>query len=190
MIRAIMVAGSMLVAAPAALAQVTPAGTGAMTASDTGMLPISGLDAARYVGAVADANKYLIDASKVALRKSKRDDVKTYAKRITEEYGTMQQSLLAALKNDQRTFARPADKLSTENQSALDLLAKAPSESFDNMYLAQQAQALQSAWAINKGYAGDGTDIALKQVAGMAVPKIEQHLSITKAMLPAGMGTH
>jgi putative membrane protein len=41
----------------------------------------------------------------------------------------------------------------------------------------QQAEAHKTAWALHKGYATDGQDPALRQVATSAVPIIEKHLA-------------
>ena len=54
--------------------------------------------------------------------------------------------------------------------------------SFDNLYLTQQLQAHQQAWALQKGYAVDGDDVALRQVASAAVPAVERHLSMVKSL--------
>jgi putative membrane protein len=80
-----------------------------------------------------------------------------------------------------------AAKLSAANAAKIALLKKAPKATFDDLYLQQQAQAHQAAWALHKGYATDGTDAALKQVASTAVPVIERHLQHAKQMLPAGL---
>jgi putative membrane protein len=77
-------------------------------------------------------------------------------------------------------------KLSSENAAKVALLKKAPKGTFDDMYLQQQAQAHQAAWALHKGYATDGTDVALKQVANTAVPIVERHLMHAQQMVPAG----
>ena len=98
-----------------------------------------------------------------------------------------QKALMAALRNDQRTIKAPSSSLSSDRAALVKLLQKTPRGSFDNLYLSQSAQVLQAAWAINKGYAQDGTDPALKQVAGTAVPTLEQELTNGKALLPSAL---
>jgi putative membrane protein len=149
--------------------------------------PMTGLDAPRYVQLASDANNFEIEAAKVMQKKSKRADVKGLAKQMQTDHEAMQKTLEAALKNSQRTLTKPSPKLSLDNQSKIDMLAKAPEATLDNLYLQQQIDAHKLAWSIHKGYALDGSDDTLKQVATQAAPKIEQHLASVQAMLPAAM---
>jgi len=43
------------------------------------------------------------------------------------------------------------------------------------------------AWSLHKGYATDGTDPALKQVASTAVPIVEMHLQHLKSLSASSM---
>ena len=43
----------------------------------------------------------------------------------------------------------------------------------------------QTAWALHKGFATDGADASLRQVASTAVPIVERHLLHVKQMAPA-----
>jgi putative membrane protein len=161
--------------------------TGSMSSTETGVSPMSGVSATDYVKLAADSDMYEIQSSRLALTKSKRDDVKAFAQQMVTDHTGTTKALMAALKNNDRTIARPSTQLSSANAAKLALLKKAPKATFDDMYLQQQAQAHQAAWALHKGYATDGTDPALKQVASTAVPVIERHLQHVKQMLPAGL---
>ncbi|VWX47087.1 DUF4142 domain-containing protein [Novosphingobium sp. 9U] len=160
---------------------------GMLTAADAGVSPITGTSATDYVKLAADSDMYEIQSSKLALTRSKRDDVKSFAREMIADHTQTTKALMAALKNNDRTIARPSMKLSAENAAKIALLKKAPKASFDDLYLQQQAAAHQTAWALHKGYATDGTDVALKQVASTAVPVIERHLTHAKQMVPAGL---
>lgn len=175
------------VAAPA-LAQDATAMTGSMTANDAGVSPMMGTSATDYVKLAADSDMYEIQSSKVALSKSKTPAVRSFAQQMITDHMQTTKSLMAALKNGDRTIAKPSTKLSAANASKIALLKKAPKASFDALYMQQQTQAHQMAWSLHKGYATDGTDPALKQVASTAVPIIEQHLQHVKGMTPANMG--
>jgi putative membrane protein len=159
---------------------------GTMTATQAGVSPLTGTSATDYVKLAADADMYEIQSSKVALTRSKRADVKSFARQMIADHTTTTKALMAALKNSDRTIAPPPMKLSSENAAKVALLKKAPKGTFDDMYLQQQAQAHQAAWALHKGYATDGTDVALKQVANTAVPIVERHLMHAQQMVPAG----
>lgn len=188
MLRSLILSGAaaLIFVAPVA-AQDMMATTGSMSSTETGVSPMSGVSATDYVKLAADSDMYEIQSSRLALTKSKRDDVKAFAQQMITDHTGTSKALMAALKNNDRTIARPSTQLSSANAAKLALLKKAPKATFDDMYLQQQAQAHQAAWALHKGYATDGTDPALKQVASTAVPVIERHLQHAKQMLPAGL---
>jgi putative membrane protein len=169
------------VSAVALLTGMAPAGaqdpttmTGSMSATD-------------YVRLAADGDNYEIQSSKVALMRSKRADVKSLARQMITDHMQTSKSLMAALSNADRKITPPSTTLSDANMSKIQLLKKAPRASFDNLYLQQQMQAHQMAWSLHKGYATDGTDPALKQVASTAVPVVEMHLQHLKSLTSASM---
>lgn len=176
-----------LAAAMPAAAQVSPANTGTMAAADVGVSPLMGTSATDYVKMAADSDMYEIASGKLALQKSKRDDVKGLAREMIADHMTTTKSLMAALDNKDRKIAKPSRRMSAANDAKLALLKKAPRANFDNLYLQQQAEAHQSAWALHKGYATDGTDPALMQVASTAVPVIERHLAHVKSLMSSDM---
>jgi putative membrane protein len=164
-----------------------PAFAQGMTSADVGIQPLSGVPATTYVKLAADADNFEIQSSRIAATKSKREDVKGFARQMIVDHTTTSKSLAAALNNADRKITPPSTKLSTANQAKIDLLKKAPKGSFDQLYLQQQLQAHQTAWALHSGYAAEGTDPSLKQVATTAVPVIEHHLSMVKGMTPGAM---
>jgi len=157
---------------------------------NVGAAPIHGLDGPAFSAAASDANGFQIAASRLSLTRSQRSDVKDYARRIISESQTSQQTLIASLSNDQRKIARPTTRLSAERASMLKMLRSTPRSSFDNLYLTQSAQVQQGNWATYKGYAEDGADQSLKQVAGNGVPIIEQQLQQGGALLPSALSAN
>lgn len=137
---------------------VSPAGTGAMSSADVGIAPLAAQSGPNYVLAASDANQYQVKAAQLAITRAQRDDVKAYAKRVLSEAQNNQRSLMASLKNDQRTIKSPPTSLSSDRGALVKLLEKAPKSAFDNLYLTQSAQVQQAAWAVHKGYAQDGSN--------------------------------
>ena len=170
------------------LAQNPTAMTGSMSSTDVGVSTMTGTSATDYVKMAADSDNYEIQSSKLALARSKRADVKSFARQMITDHMQTSKSLMAALSNADRKITPPSMMLSTDNASKIQLLKKVPRASFDNLYLQQQMQAHQTAWALDKGYATDGTDPALKQVASTAVPIVESHIQHLKSLTPASMG--
>ncbi|MDB5689533.1 MAG: hypothetical protein JWL91_1409 [Sphingomonas bacterium] len=167
------------------LAQAAPAGAGSMSAADVGASPLTGTSSQNYVAWAADSDMYEIQSSKLALSKSKDAHVRMIAQQLVRDHTTTTKSLMAALPKTSPKVAKPKMKLSADNAAMIAQLKQAPSGSaFDTLYLQQQQMAHQKAWALHSGYATDGTDPALKQVAATAVPIIESHLQHVK-MAPA-----
>ena len=187
MLRKTIFAGALALAIASPAFAQAPASTGMLTAADAGVSPLMGVSATDYVKLAADSDMYEVQSSRLALTRSKRADVKNFANEMITDHSLTTKSLMAALKNNDRTIAKPSTRLSADNAAKIALLKKAPKDSFDDLYLQQQAQAHQSAWALHKGYATDGTDAALKQVASTAVPVIERHLTHAKQILPAAL---
>lgn len=163
----------------------TPDGT--VTTTVFSVAPQTRLAAADYVKLTADALNYQIAADRLALTKAQRDDVKGYARASLAEAERQQGALYASLSNADRKIAKPSTRLSSQRQAALDLLKKAPRSAFDTLYLQQAAEAAPTLWALNKGYATDGSDPALRQVALTSVPTIEQRYTGAKGLLPAAV---
>lgn len=174
----------------AAAQSTTPATTGSYSNLNVGIAPTHGLDGPAFSAAASDANQFQIEASRLSLTRSQRSDVKDYARRIIAESQTAQQTLAASLSNDQRKIAKPSTRLSGERAAMLKMLRDTPRSGFDNLYLTQSAQVQQSNWAAYKGYAEDGADQSLRQVAGNGIPIIEQQLQQGDALLPSALSAN
>lgn len=173
--------------ASAAILIAVPAMAQTMTAADVGVSPMVDVSATDYVKMAADSDNFEIQSGRVASMKSKRADVKAFAKQMVSDHMDSSKSLMAGLSNQDRKIAPPAMKLSADNQAKLDLLKKAPKASFDDIYLKQQLAAHQTAWSLQKGYSDTGTDATLKQIASTTVPVVENHLTMLKGMVPGTM---
>ena len=149
--------------------------------------PVAAQSGPRFVNAASDVDLYQIKAAQLAATKAQRDDVKAYAKAVLSAADVRHKSLLASLRNDQRTIKTPSTMLSSDRAAMVKLLSKAPRGNFDNLYLQQSITVAKGGWSVNKGYALDGTDEALKQVATTATPAFEQQIDQAKSLLPAAL---
>ena len=167
-------------------AQDAPA-SAAMTATDVGVSPMMGVSSADYVNGAADGDMYEIQSSKLALAKSKDAKVRMIAQQMITDHTATTKSLMAALPKTSPKIAKPKMKLSAENAAMVaELKSTKAGTGFDNLYLQQQMMAHQKAWSLHSGYATDGSDPALKQVATSAVPIVESHIQHLK-MSPSAM---
>lgn len=144
------------------------------------------VSASDYVKLSADALNYRIAASQLAMRKAERGDVKAYAKADYTSAKKQQDILFAALSNKDRKITKPVLALSSQRAASIDLLKKAKDD-FDNLYLTQMADEAPAMWALQKGYALEGSDPALKQVATLNVPDIENRHTVVKGLTPAAV---
>ena len=173
-----------LSAAPAAaLAQ----DGGSMTATQAGVQPLAGTPSQNYVAWAADSDMYEIQSSKMALAKAKNQQTKDFAREMIADHTRTTKSLMAALPKTEPKVAKPGKALSEPNAARIAALKDASADSFDALYMQQQAEAHKTAWALHKGYATDGQDPALRQVATTAVPIIEKHLAHVQAGAAGGM---
>lgn len=176
-----------LVAATGLALTAVPSLAQTMTPTDVGVSPLAGTSGTDYVKLAADSDNFEIQSGRIAATKSKRKDVKSFGQQMITQHTGTSKSLMAALNNQDRKITPPSTKLSAANEAKIELLRKAPKNSFDQIYLQQQLEAHQAAWALHKGYATDGTDPSLKQVASTALPVVEGHISMLKSMTSGGM---
>jgi putative membrane protein len=150
---------------------------GTMTPTQVGATPLAGTPAQNYVTWAADGDMYEIQSSKIALTKAKSQATKDFAREMIADHMQTTKSLMAALPKTEPKVAKPGKALSELNAAKIAALKSAPADGFDALYMQQQAEAHKTAWALHKGYATDGQDPALRQVATSAVPIIEKHLA-------------
>ena len=168
---------------PTAQASAT---TGTMTADQVGAQPMTGVSSADYVAQAAASDMFEVASGKIARSKAKDKQIKAFGDNMVKDHTKTTQVLMGALENAQRKLAKPSMQLPTDKQAMIDQLKNTPKgAAFDTLYLSQQLQAHQQAWALHKGYATGGDDAALRQVAAGAVPVVEGHLTMIKAMQTA-----
>ena len=168
-----------LVSVPAA-AFAQSAGGMAMPAPN--VQPMTGTSSQNYVAWAADSDMYEMQSSKLALAKAKSKATKDFAREMIADHMKTTRSLMAALPKTEPRIAKPGKMLSEPNAAKIAALKDAPADSFDALYMQQQAEAHKTAYALHKGYAMDGQDPALRQVATSAVPIIEKHMAHLQGM--------
>jgi len=156
---------------------VSAQSAGSMTAQQVGAQPMTGTPSQNYVAWAADGDMYEIQSSKLALSKAKNKQTKDFAREMIADHTQTTKALMAALPKTEPRVMTPPKTLSEPNAAKIAALRSAPSDSFDALYMQQQADAHKMAWSLHKGYATDGQDPALRQVAATAVPIIEKHLA-------------
>jgi putative membrane protein len=129
-----------------------------------------------FVAEAGVADMYEIQAGQIALKKSKNNDVKGFAKMTVEDHTKSTTALREAIKDSGRADLAPPTQLSEEKQAMIEDLNKAPDTLFDTMYLTQQATVHSDAERILSAYAANGDAPPLKAFAGKTAPVVQKHL--------------
>jgi putative membrane protein len=173
-----------------AVQDVAATGVGAVSA------PVAAMTTDAYVTAAAIADMYEIQAAKIASERTKRADIKAFAKAMIKDHTATSDALKKALKDGSITAALPT-ALDDRRQGMINNLKAAGDADFDGAYLHQQLAAHIEALELQRTFAAK-TDVApLKTAAQGAIPKIEMHLGmirkdggdLLKDAMPAGNDT-
>jgi putative membrane protein len=131
----------------------------------------------RYAEGAAMGDMFEIESSRVALDRSKSNDVKQFAQEMIDAHTKTSDELESTLVRIGLIIERPS-MLDTLHQGLLDELKGANAQDFDTRYIAQQKNAHNEALMLHKSYASNGDMEDLKALASATVPKIEKHIEI------------
>ena len=130
-----------------------------------------------YVQRAAMGDLYEIEASKVALARTRSDDVKKFAQEMIDAHTRSSDELKARLARAGQIVELPI-MLDAEHQTKLDDLKAASAQTFDARYAAGQKEAHDQALMLHRDYAMRGSVADLKAYAADIVPKIEMHVQM------------
>jgi putative membrane protein len=127
------------------------------------------------------ADIYEIQASEMALLRSRRADVKDFAQQMIKDHTRTSDDLKSMLGSLNEPI-EPPGKLNVLFQTLIDDLSGASAEDFDKRYLAQQESVHSAAVTLTKTYRDHGDNSALRELAKLAVPLYESHLQMVKRL--------
>jgi putative membrane protein len=132
-----------------------------------------------FVEKIALSDMYEIEASKIALERSKVQPVKDYAQMMIDAHTATSAELkpLAA-----SSMVTPPSALDNDHMAKLDDLRKATVEDFDDKYIDQQTDAHENALNTLKDFANNGKDAGLQAFAAKTAPAVDAHLQQVKAL--------
>jgi putative membrane protein len=169
---------AMAAAAPAAFAADPPS-----TAAASPTMPVS---TDQFLMQAAAGNQFEIDSSKLAISKTKSEQVKAFANQMVTDHGQAAGKMKQAV-TDAKAKA-PADKLDAKHQAIVDDLKKRDSTAFDKAYVDAQMQAHVETVALFESYAKRGDNARIKAFATEMLPTLRTHLDHVKK-LKSSMGT-
>jgi len=130
-----------------------------------------------FVDAAAIGDMYEIQAAKIALARSQRDDVKAFAQKMIDAHTQTSHDLKAILARENLNLTVPT-ALDDRHKGMIDNLNGAADADFDARFIDQQEMAHNEAETLFKTYADHGDNTDLKQFASATVPVTDSHLKM------------
>ncbi len=131
----------------------------------------------QFIKRAVIANLYEVDAAKIALQRARRDEVREFARAMIADHEKMSSELRSFI-GGTNSPQMPPESLDTVHQTLIDHLNGAFDEDFDRRYIAQQKIAHKEAITLFKAYHHTARDDGLRNLAGLALPVLEQHMQM------------
>jgi putative membrane protein len=138
------------------------------------------MSADAFLAKAAVANKFEIDSSKLALTKSKSENVKTFANKMITDHG--QAAIKMKLAVTDAKIKAPADSLDATHQTLLDDLKKKDGAAFDQAYADAQLKGHEETVAMFETYEKNSDSPRIKQFASDLLPTLRGHLDHAKKL--------
>jgi len=136
-----------------------------------------------FIKNAAIGNMFEIETSKVALEKSKDEDVRAFANQMIKDHTKAGNEMKAALKKANIPASAAPKALDEKHQAQLDAL-KDKSIGFDKQYLDAQVAAHGEAVTVFQDYSANGDNATLKDFATKTLPTLKGHQSHINALAP------
>ena len=130
------------------------------------------IDPQAFVTREGQANLYAVAAARIALERTRSNEVRDFANRLLTDHQSAEKALAAAAAADGATFVVPA-ALSDLQEAAIDALREAPD--FDAQYLQQLRRAHEENLGALRRFAEEGRNPALRSYASSAAKTLEGH---------------
>lgn len=136
-----------------------------------------------FVESAAIGNRYELDAARVAMKRTRSEPVRLFARQMLLDHTTAMHQMSAALEmNETRGIAAPPQALDTRRETMLKHLGEAPDDDFDTTYVDQQVLAHEETVSLMRSYAERGDNPQLQSLALGTLPVVERHLQHARRM--------
>jgi putative membrane protein len=112
-----------------------------------------------------------------ALKESENKDVRTFAQMMVDDHTKMRNNLMKTAKSKKLAVVEGLGKKTREEMTRL---GKRRGRDFDREYMSCQVEGHEKALKLFKTWSKKATDSELRDIAGKAVPKVEEHLNKAK----------
>lgn len=132
-----------------------------------------------FVEKASLSSMFEIEASKIALERSKVQAVKDFAQMLVDAHTT---SLAELTSLSSSAMVTPPTVLDTGFSAQLDALRNAKVEDFDDIFIDQQTEAHENSASTLKAFSETGSDAGLRAFAAKMLPAVETHLETVRAL--------
>lgn len=127
-----------------------------------------------FVAKTASGNLFEINSSRLALRKSKSERVRTFANMVVTDHTAARAKLNRAASDAGMTA--PPEALDARQTKILDGLKTKDGEAFDKAYVDAQYKAHIDTTEMFEAYVRNGDNTRIKQFASEMLPTLQTHL--------------
>jgi len=124
----------------------------------------------------ASAGMFEVESSRLALERSKNDQVKKFAQHMIDDHSKANKELMGLA---QMLKLTPEQKMAAKHQKEMDKL-KDTRENFDQAYMQAQVKGHEEAVALFTGESRGGTNPMLKAWAAQTLPTLQMHLQMAR----------
>ncbi|MBT2245024.1 MULTISPECIES: DUF4142 domain-containing protein [Sphingobium] len=141
---------------------------------------ISSQSSSDYLAQAGAGDLFETESSKAVLEKTQNPKIRNFAQMMIKAHQGSTAKLKDAAAQAKLTVRPPI--LMPDQQSMLDDINAASSDSVDAVYIASQKAAHQAALSLHQGFAATGDVIPLKQAAGEIVPVVRSHVEMLEKL--------
>lgn len=146
------------------------------------LAPTSQIDPANYVQTAGQSGLFEVEASKVAERRARSAEVRSFARMMVRDHTDANGKIRATATASSPPIQFPA-ALDPQHQETLAALRSAPRAEFDRQYMEGQVEGHQEALELQQSYGESGGDPNLKAVASELTPIVRHHLDEAQTIL-------
>lgn len=132
-----------------------------------------------FVEKASWSNMYEIEASKLALERSKVQSVKDFAQMMIDDHSSALTEL-ESLSN--AAMVTPPIAMDDDHKNKIESLRNAAVDDFDDMYIDQQTAAHDATLDLLQDFSANGQDAGLRSFAAKVAPTVEAHLTAVRAL--------
>jgi putative membrane protein len=124
---------------------------------------------------------YEIEAAKIALKRSRRQDVREFAQGMLDDYNDIKTKIGSFL-GATESPTQPTQSIDKVHQILIDDLNGASDADFDQRYISQQQIAFSEVSTLLKSYRDRGENAGLQNLCKLALPIVDQHAQMARQL--------